>query len=143
MTTESAALLAHIQAENRKTLEWVSADPHRFATTHVEDLEHWNTCEVFTVEDFIKYNLACEIYDGNKEIYGYRLDFLDLMQSTVEELTAEVNSLRIECRRQAEQEEADRVYEKAEEEYSNWMNSAHEDRAIRDRYEDLAEAAEY
>jgi FtsZ-binding cell division protein ZapB len=98
---------------------------------------------VFTVEDFIKYNLACEIYDGNKEIYGYRLDFLDLMQSTVEELTAEVNSLRIECRRQAEQEEADRVYEKAEEEYSNWMNSAHEDRAIRDRYEDLAEAAEY
>jgi hypothetical protein len=143
MTTESAALLAHIQAENRKTLEWVSAAPHRFATTHVEDLEHWNTCEVFTVEDFIKYNLACEIYDGSKEAYGFKPNWKGLMSCTIEELTAEVNSLRIECRRQAEQEEADRVYEKAEEEYSNWMNSAHEDRAIRDRYEDLAKAAGY
>ena len=138
MNTDSAALLAHIQAENRKTVEWVAAGPNRFAITAVEDIAHWAESGVHTVEDFIKYGLACEIYDGSKYAYGFKPNWSGLMSCTVEELTAEVNRLRIECRRMAELEESERAYEKAEEEYASMQMSAYED-----RYEDLAEAYGY
>ena len=138
MTTESAALLAHIQAENAKTLDWVAAGPNRFAMTHVEDLAHWAESGVHTVEDFEKYQLVVSIFETTREVYGYKPSWSGLMAQTLEELELENNILEVAARAQYEANIEHEAFLKAETEQYDWETATAED-----RFEDLAEAAGY
>jgi hypothetical protein len=104
----------------------------------VEDLEHWVDAGVHTVEDFIKYNLASEIYDGSKYAYGFKPNWSALMSCTVEELTAEADSIRRACADHAKLEAEEDAYRQEEERYEDWLSAG-----IQDRFEDVAEAAGY
>lgn len=74
-----AALLAHIQAENAKTLAWVAKDPkNRGAGTLVEDLDHWTQYGIHTVAEFEHYMLATAAYDMHKDAYGFKPDWREV-----------------------------------------------------------------
>jgi hypothetical protein len=144
MTIESAALLSHLEELNAKTMAWIDEAPtQRWATTWVADLQHWAEYGVHTVEDFTKYCLATDVYEATREIYGYKPSWAGLMGCSIEELEADVKTLREAAAYQAEQQ---RIYEaemKSEEEYmiqvrthESWLYAVHAD-----HYADLAEAA--
>lgn len=141
MNPDQIALLNHIRALNEKTLEWVNAGEGRWATTFVEDLAHWAESGVHSVEDFTKYNLACEIYDGTKSAYGYRPNWRELMSLEVEDLEAVAKELRIEIARQNEMEKADLDYEREMAAHEEWLSASYEDRYL--AFAEAAGASEY
>ena len=66
-------LLTHLKTENDKTLAWVAEDPsNRWAVTYTEDLEHWASLGVTTVEDLELYEFQCNYSDMYKYVYGFR-----------------------------------------------------------------------
>lgn len=144
MTPESAALLAHLEELNAKTMAWIAEAPtQRWATTWVVDLEHWAEYGVHTVEEFTKYCLATDVYEATREIYGYKPSWKGLMEASIEELEAESQSLREAAAYQAEQQKIHEAEMKDEEEYmthvrthESWLYAVHAD-----HYMDLAEEA--
>jgi len=86
-------LIDYIKAENEKTKEWLAAGPGRAAGLWCEDEKHWAEYNVFTVEDFKRYILVCDIWDGFKEKNGVRPRHLDLDNMSMEELEAELKSI--------------------------------------------------
>jgi len=138
MTTESTALLAHIRNLNAKTLEWVAAGEGRFSTTIVEDVEFWAESGVHTVEDFIKYDLATEIYEITKSAYGYRENWGKLMELETSELQVILANLQKSVRAAAYAMAMADSYHEEEQRHDDWMTSV-----VEDRYMDLAEAAGY
>lgn len=52
-------LLQYIQEKNLETKAWFDANPRSFAGLWTEDLEYWHFYNVFTPEDFDKYNFIC------------------------------------------------------------------------------------
>jgi hypothetical protein len=91
MTNE---LLTHIRNLNAKSAAWVAEDPkNRMAGMLVEDVEHWNSIGVTTVAEFEHYNLANEVYDLHKSVYGFRPNYGHLKSLTVKELEEELESL--------------------------------------------------
>jgi hypothetical protein len=138
MNSDQIALLAHIRNLNAKTIEWVNSGKGRFACTLVEDLEHWAEVGVRTVEDYIKYELATEIYEGTKYAYGFKPNWSALMNCSVDELALEANSLRLACVEHSRLEAAEDAYRQEEDRHEDWLSAG-----IQDRFEDLAEAAGY
>jgi hypothetical protein len=136
MNTDQIALLNYIRNLNAKTLEWVAAGEGRFACTLVEDLAHWAESKVHTVNDFIKYDLATEIYDGTKSAYGYRPHWGALMQLEIEDLETIAKELREAVKNMLKNEEVEEAYYQEELRHENWLSASYED-----RHEDLAEAA--
>jgi hypothetical protein len=91
MTNE---LLAHIRDLNAKSAAWVAEDPkNRCAGMLTEDPIHWNLIGVTTVEQFKHYNLANEVYDLHKLVYGFKPSYRHLMSLTIKELEEELESL--------------------------------------------------
>jgi hypothetical protein len=102
--SSQAALLEYIKAENAKTLAWVNAAPGRGAGLISEDLEMWAKDGVFTVEDFMKYSLATNLYYNAKDS-GYRLSWPNLMSHSLEELQAMMSE--VDKRSQPETQDGD------------------------------------
>lgn len=114
MTNEQTALVNHIRSLNEKTLAWVAEGEGRWACTFVEDLEHWAESGVYTVLDFTKYNLATEIYEATKSVYGYKPNWSTLMSCTVEQLESEAAVLRHDAEEFRKMEERNRAYREEE-----------------------------
>lgn len=122
MTNEQTALVNHIRSLNEKTLAWVAEGEGRWACTFVEDLEHWAGSGVNTVEDFVKYNLATEIYEATKSVYGYKPNWSALMSRTVEELEEEANVIRIDAVEFRKMEERYNAYREEELRQEEWLS---------------------
>ena len=102
-----AALLAHIQAKNAKTLAWVAEDPtNRWAGTLVEDLDHWTQDDIHTPEAFEHYMLATAAYDAHKDAYGFKPDWRVVNAMSDSELREWLDHLFAECERQVLEQEA-------------------------------------
>lgn len=66
-------LLTHLQTENAKTQAWINEDPmNRWAGLITEDLDHWASYGIHTVEDYEIYNFQATYSDMYKEAYGFR-----------------------------------------------------------------------
>ena len=83
-------LVEHIKQLNAKTRAWVAADPaNRFAGLLCEDAEHWRGYGVTDVASFEHYLLATEVYEGTKDVWGYKPNWSVLMGMTYSELQNE------------------------------------------------------
>jgi len=65
-------LLAHIKAENKATHEWMAAVEGRWGGMIVEDLNHWASKDIHTVEQYEQYMRDVTYSDLYKEVYGMR-----------------------------------------------------------------------
>jgi hypothetical protein len=65
-------LLAHIKAENKATQEWIDAADGRWGGMIVEDLNHWTSKGITTVEQYDQYMRDATYSDLYKEVYGTR-----------------------------------------------------------------------
>lgn len=100
-------LLNHIRDINKKAADWVAEDPkNRMAGMLVEDIEHWSSMGVTSVDKFERYNLSMEIYDLHKTVYGFRPNYARLKSLSIKELKEELESLE----RAAETERKNRAY---------------------------------
>jgi hypothetical protein len=71
--TTKTNLITHIQNLNAEKAAWVAEDPdNRWAGMWVENIQHWNSMDIFTLEDFELYNVKAEYYDLYKEVHGTR-----------------------------------------------------------------------
>ena len=97
MTTSkenTAALVAHIVAENARLREWASAGPGRVVGTSIEDPDFWANRDVFTVEDYQLYFARSEYSDYHKEVHGFRpSNWSEVKKMTLDELDAEMEYL--------------------------------------------------
>jgi len=100
-TTAQLELVAHIKAENAKTLAWVAEDPqNRWAGTMVSDADHWAGYGVFSVDEYERYlaiNMHSELYKG---IHGIRPRWFDYDRMT----TGEINEMNRQMADEAEKE---------------------------------------
>jgi hypothetical protein len=79
-------LIAYIESLNAQTQAWVDENPtERWAGMIVTEESHWNDMGIFTVEDFKRDRLICEIRECSKSAYGSRVN-LDWDQYSIEEL---------------------------------------------------------
>jgi hypothetical protein len=85
----------HIKAENAKTQAWVNEDPkNRCAGMIVEDLSHWASSGVHTVEQYEHYMLDCVFSDIHKDAYGIRPRAVDYWNKmSISEKQKEIDSL--------------------------------------------------
>lgn len=88
-------LLEHIQKKNQETQKWLNDNPGAGAGMFTEDLEHWHGYNVYTPEDFEKYLLKASIWDGFKDLHGVRPRHLNLDEMSIEELEAELESIKV------------------------------------------------
>lgn len=104
-------LLAHVKAENAKTLAWIAEDPsNRWATTYSEDAADWEDRGITTLEELKRNELETFIYEVTKDTFGYRPSMEKYKSMTLEQLEAECESLsksandefERECEREAE-----------------------------------------
>ena len=89
-TKEQLELKAHIEAENAAFV--ASCSPGSMQILPAADLDMWARMEVFTVDQYIRFSLECEISDMEKELYGIRLR-TDLSNATVEQLKERLDDL--------------------------------------------------
>ena len=85
-------LATYLADRNAKTLAWVNAGEGRWATTFVEDLDHWAEYGIHTPLQFEWYMAACDRYQACKDAYGYKPYWGD-MPTTEAELKAETVEL--------------------------------------------------
>jgi len=79
-------LITYIETLNAKTQAWVDEDPsNRWAGMIVTDESYWNEGGIFTVEDFKRDRLICNIRECSKSAYGSRIN-LDWDSYTLTEL---------------------------------------------------------
>ena len=105
-------LLEKLQELNAEKRAWVAEDPeNRWTGMYPEDLEHWAEYEVYTVEDFERYQLETLIWEVYKDAYGCRPRHMDFKSMTLDELKAEADFL---CEQANLQYEAEKAQEAAD-----------------------------
>lgn len=105
-------LLEKLQMINAEKRAWVAEDPeNRWAGMIVEDLDHWAEYDVYTVEDFERWELETLIWDVYKDAYGYRPRHMDFKAMSIEELKEEADRL---CEAANAQYEAEKAQEAAD-----------------------------
>lgn len=99
-------LQKYIEAENAKWVAECEAQGATWYATTVSDPAHWAEMNVFTVEDYQRYQQISYISDTHKEVYGFRPRGYDWDNMSMDELKAWSNELSEECAREFELEEA-------------------------------------
>jgi len=79
-------LTQYIDRLNAETQKWLDETPGSFAGMLTNDVEHWARYNVHTAEDLEKYLLVTSVYEGTKDVWGYKPNWSDLMKKTTEEL---------------------------------------------------------
>jgi hypothetical protein len=94
-TTESEKnLTAHIQRENAKRSAWAAEDPkNRVVFLAVDDIEHWRSYGIHSVEDYDRYQLVNVIVDLHKDAFGFKPSYGELMSMTTEDLQEQLISV--------------------------------------------------
>ena len=117
-------LATYLADRNAKTLAWVNAGEGRWATTFVEDLDHWAEYGIHTPLQFEWYMAACDRYQACKDAYGYKPYWGD-MPTTEAELKAETVELDREARMAYEDIRAQDEADRAEDEYQRQLQGEH------------------
>ena len=99
-------LQKYIEAENAKWVAECEAQGATWYTTTVSDPAHWAEMDVFTVEDYQRYQQISYISDAHKDAYGFRPRGYDWDNMSMDELKAWSKELSEECAREFEREEA-------------------------------------
>ena len=90
-TANQTALVAHIEAENVKTQEWLAAGAGRWAGMVTADVAHWAGYGITTVEQY-EHHMAVETYiDVFKSINGIKPRWA--LASLADKPAAEVNAM--------------------------------------------------
>ena len=79
-------LTQYIDRLNAETQKWLDENPGSFAGMLTNDTEHWAGYNVHTAEDLEKYLLVVSVYEGTKDMWGYKPNWGDLMKKDTEEL---------------------------------------------------------
>lgn len=79
-------LTQYIDRLNAATQKWLDENPGSFAGMLTNDVDHWAGYNVHTAEDLEKYLLVVSVYEGTKDMWGYRPNWGDLMNKDTEEL---------------------------------------------------------
>lgn len=107
MMNKSNDLAAHLAALNAKTQAWVNEDPkNRWASGLTEDLAHWAEYGITTADQLDHYLLVSDVYELTRSVWGYKPHWGHLNRLANPALLAELESLRADAKRQAEEEEA-------------------------------------
>ena len=124
MMNDSKDLATYIADRNAKTLEWVNAGEGRWATTLVEDLDHWAEYGIHTPLQFDWYLAACDRHEAIREADGYKPSW-PKMPTTEAELKAEIVRLDRQAKMAYEDIRARDEADKAEEEYQRQLQGEH------------------
>ena len=89
MMNDSKDLATYIADRNAKTLAWVNAGEGRWATTLVEDLDHWAEYGIRTPLQLDWYLAACDRHEAVREADGYK-PYWPQMPSTDAELEDDI-----------------------------------------------------
>jgi len=96
-------LIAHIEAQNAKTQEWVDADPtNRWAGFIVTDPNHWEEYGIYTVAQYEHYMAQVDVVEMYKEVHGIKPRWMNMDEMSIEELEAELQSLCVIAQEQDE-----------------------------------------
>ena len=113
-------LATYLADRNAKTLAWVNAGKGRWATTLVEDLDHWAEYGIHTPLQLDWYLAACDRHEAVKSADGYKPYWPD-MPTTEAELKADILDLDEEAKRAYARAEAEWEAEEAEAEYQRQL----------------------
>ena len=86
-------LLDHIKAKNAEAQAWADAESGRIAGMIVEDLAHWERCNIRTVEQYEHYMIAAGVWDLYKEVTGIRPRWMNMDDMSIAELEGEHDRL--------------------------------------------------
>ena len=105
---------------NAVTLAWVNAGEGRWATTLVEDLDHWAGYGIHTPLQLDWYLAACDRHEAVKSADGYK-PYWPEMPTTEAELKADTLALDEEASRAYARAEAEHQANQAEAEYQRQL----------------------
>lgn len=100
-SAEQLALQAHIQAQNADAREAGAC------LLPVDDLDHWASYDIFTIEQYEHYMASAAYIDIYKEINGIKPRWINFDAMSTEEIHAEISSMsKAQMQRQMELREA-------------------------------------
>jgi len=79
-------LTQYINRLNAETQKWLDETPGSFAGILTNDTDHWAKYNVYTAEDLEKYLLVVSVYEGTKDVWGYKSNWSSLMEKDTNEL---------------------------------------------------------
>ena len=116
MTTPTLAQA--LETRNAITSAWIAEDPsNRWAMLLHTDLADWASYGVTTSEELEHYLLVSNVFETNREVYGYKLNWADLMALSIEQLEGELALLQEAAETQLKHEEQHDEWIKSREEY--------------------------
>ena len=78
----------HIRQENADASDWVAEDPtNRWVGFISDDLAHWESRGITTVDQYEHYMLVTSVHDLHKDICGYRMHWDTLNKMSNDELS--------------------------------------------------------
>lgn len=114
----------YLAERNAKTLEWVNAGEGRWATTLVEDLDHWAEYGIHTPLQLDWYLAACDRHEAVREGDGYK-PYWPQMPSTDAELKDDILFFEQEAENAYARAKAHWEREEAEAEYQRQLAGEH------------------
>ncbi len=108
----------HIATINAKTRAWVDAGEGRWATTLVEDLDHWAEYGIHTPLQLDWHLQACCHVDVYKSAYGHKPYWPDMpttdaaLEASIEWMQKRIDQASADMREEEEREEAEREYQR-------------------------------
>jgi hypothetical protein len=85
-TADQIALEAHIVAENAAFNEQCKANGATWWTNTVSDPTHWAEYDITTIAGYERHCVISSIWDGYKELNGFRPRFMNLDEMSMDEL---------------------------------------------------------
>lgn len=88
-------LLSYIQNYNRKAKEYNERNKGKgnFMCLITDNMQHWASYKIYTLKDYVRYQLETSIWDTFKSIHGFRPRFLNFEKMGIRELRQELNNL--------------------------------------------------
>ena len=114
----SNELATYIADKNAKTIAWVNEGEGRFATTLVEDLNHWAEYGVHTPLQLDWYLNLCCVVDMHKDAYGIKGSWMEMpttdaeLRAQIEEMDKQIERLAEEMKEQIKAEEEQIEYQR-------------------------------
>ena len=117
MTTPTLAQA--LETRNAITSAWIAEDPtNRCAMLLDTNLADWASYGVTSAEELEHYLLVSNVFEMNREVYGYKLCWEDLTSLSIEQLEGELALLQEASETQLQYEEQHDAWLKSREEYA-------------------------
>lgn len=88
-------LLSYIQNHNLKAKKYNQENKAKgnFMGLIVDDMKHWSDYKIYTLRDYVRYQLETSVSELFKSIHGFRPHFLNFEKMGIRELRKELNEL--------------------------------------------------